>query len=105
MREILEDLVVATTKDLKVLDEIDTEGLEMRINARAVLVLPWLVLVALTIRGGAFRAFYASSAGLLVVARRARALSAVGDFWISHLGRSQQERRVLGGGNAAAVTR
>ncbi len=59
--------MVATTKDLKVLDEIDTEGLEMRINARAVLVLPWFVLIALTLRGGAFRAFYASSAGLLVV--------------------------------------
>ena len=40
MKEILDDLVVATTKDLKVLDEIETEGLEMRINARAVLVLP-----------------------------------------------------------------
>ena len=53
MKEILEDLVVATTKDLKVLDEIDTEGLEMRINARAVLVLPWFVLVALTARAAA----------------------------------------------------
>ena len=63
VKEILEDLVVATTKDLKVLDEIETEGLEMRINARAVLVLPWFVLVALTLRGGAFREFYASSAG------------------------------------------
>jgi tight adherence protein B len=48
VKEILEDLVVSTTKDLKVLDEIDTEGLEMKINARAVLVLPWFVLVALT---------------------------------------------------------
>ena len=104
VKEILEDLVVATTKDLKVLDEIDTEGLEMRINARAVLVLPWFVLVALTLRGGAFREFYASSAGLLVVLVGG-ALSAVGYFWISHLGRSQQERRVLGGGHAAAVTR
>ena len=46
VRRILEDLVVATTKDLKVLDEIESEGLEMKINARAVLVMPWLVLVA-----------------------------------------------------------
>ncbi len=45
--DILEDLVAATTRDLKVLDEIETEGLEMRINACAVLVLPWFVLVAL----------------------------------------------------------
>ena len=61
VREVLEDLVVATTKDLKVLDEIETEGLEMRINARAVLVMPWFVLVALTARPGAFRAFYQST--------------------------------------------
>jgi tight adherence protein B len=95
VKEILEDLVVATTKDLKVLDEIATEGLEMRINARAVLVLPWFVLVALTLRGGAFRDFYASSAGLLVVLVGAT-LSALGYLWISHLGRAQQEPRVLG---------
>ena len=100
VKEILEDLVVATTKDLKVLDEIETEGLEMRINARAVLVLPWFVLVALTLRGGAFREFYASRAGLLVVLVGG-ALSAVGYLWISHLGRSQHERRVLGSGRAA----
>jgi tight adherence protein B len=102
VKEILEDLVVATTKDLKVLDEIDTEGLEMRINARAVLVLPWFVLVALTLRGGAFREFYASTAGLLVVLVGG-ALSAVGYLWITRLGRSQQERRVLGGGRAPLV--
>ena len=39
--------MAATTKDVKVLDEIEAEGLEMKINARAVLVMPWLVLVAL----------------------------------------------------------
>ena len=37
-------------ENAKLLDEIETEGLEMRINARAVMVLPWLVLVALTAR-------------------------------------------------------
>ncbi|HEX5587059.1 MAG TPA: hypothetical protein VFZ17_07100 [Acidimicrobiia bacterium] len=92
---ILDDLVVTTTKDLKVLDEIDTEGLEMKINARAVLVLPWLVLVALTVRGGAFRAFYQSAAGVLVVAVGA-ALSALGYFWITRLSRSLDEPRVFG---------
>jgi tight adherence protein B len=46
--QILDDLVAATTKDVKVLDEIESEGLEMKLNARAVLVMPWLVLVALT---------------------------------------------------------
>ena len=63
VRDILDDLVDATTRDLKLLDELETEGLEMRINAKAVVVLPWLVLVALTARPGAFR-------GLLPVGRR-----------------------------------
>lgn len=92
---ILDDLVVATTKDLKVLDEIDTEGLEMKINARTVLVLPWLVLVVLTMRGGAFRTFYQSAGGLLVVGVGA-CLSGVGYLWISRLSRALDERRVFG---------
>jgi tight adherence protein B len=91
---ILEDLVVATSRDLKVREEVETEGLESRINARAVLVLPWLVLVALTIRDGAFREFYRSSAGLAVVLVGV-VLSALGYLWISRLGRSQDERRVF----------
>jgi tight adherence protein B len=98
VRRILEDLVVATTKDLKVLDEIESEGLEMKINARAVLVMPWLVLVALTLRDGPFRAFYQSSAGVLVVVVAA-ALSVVGSWWISRLGRAHQEQRVFSGGH------
>ena len=72
VRTILEDLVDATTKDLKLLDELETEGLEMRINARAVVVLPWLVLVALTARPGAFRDFYQSGGGVGDLAHRGR---------------------------------
>jgi hypothetical protein len=67
VRSILEDLVDATTRDLKLLDALETEGLEMRINARAVVVLPWLVLVALTARAGPFRDFYRSSGGLVTL--------------------------------------
>lgn len=93
---ILDDLVVSTTKDVKVLDEVESEGLEMKLNARAVLVMPWLVLIALTIRGGAFRDFYASPAGLVVVLVGA-ALCAVGAWWIGRLGRTHEERRVFGG--------
>ena len=66
VRDVLEDLVVATTKDLKVLDEIDTEGLEMRINARAVLVL--------------------LGAGVL---------SVLGATWLGRLGRQPTEPRVF----------
>jgi tight adherence protein B len=95
VKDILEDLVVTTTKDLKVLEEIETEGLEMKINARAVLVLPWVVLVALTIRPGPFRAFYQSAGGLVVVLAGG-ALSAFGYFLISRLARTHHERRVFG---------
>ncbi len=52
VRNVLEDLVDTTTRDLKLLDALETEGLEMRINARAVVVLPWFVLVALDRAGG-----------------------------------------------------
>jgi tight adherence protein B len=93
---ILDDLVVATTKDVKVLEEVESEGLEMKLNARAVLVMPWLVLVALTIRGGAFRDFYSSPAGLVVVLVGA-VLCALGAWWIGRLGRSYEEQRVFGG--------
>jgi tight adherence protein B len=95
VRDVLEDLVIATTKDVKVLEEIDTEGLEMRINARAVLVLPWFVLVALTLRPGPFRDFYRSSAGLLVVCA-AGLLSVLGAWWLGRLGRQPDEPRVFG---------
>jgi tight adherence protein B len=102
VKQILDDLVVATTKDLKVLDEIESEGLEMKINARAVLVMPWFVLVALVIRPGAFRDFYRSSAGFLTVLAGA-ALCALGSWWIGRLGREQGERRVFGSGATGEV--
>jgi len=100
---ILDDLVSATTKDVKVLDEVESEGLEMKLNARAVLVMRWLVLVALTIRAGAFRDFYSSSAGLVVVLIGA-ALCALGAWWIGRLGRAHEERRVFAGANPLEVS-
>ncbi len=95
VRTILEDLVDATTRDLKLLDALDTEGLEMRINARSVVVLPWLVLVALTARPGPFRAFYRSGGGVATLLLAA-ALSAVGVLVLSRLGKEPLEERVFG---------
>jgi tight adherence protein B len=96
VRSILEDLVTATTKDLKLLDQLETESLEMRINARAVVVLPWLVLVFLTMGDGPFRDFYRSGRGLATLLAGA-ALSAVGLVVLGRLGRRDQEQRVFGG--------
>jgi tight adherence protein B len=98
VRTILEDLTEATTRDLKLLDELDTESLEMRINARAVVVLPWLVLLALTARPGEFRDFYRSGAGVLTVVVAA-GLSAIGVLVLGRLGREDVEERVLTGGS------
>lgn len=100
VKEILEDLVASTTRDLKVQQEIATDGLEMQINARAVVCLPWLVLLALTFNDGPFRDFYRSQAGLIVVLIGG-ALSAFGYTLISRLGRNVAEARVFG---SAAVT-
>ena len=94
VRDILDDLVDATTRDLKLLDEIETEGLEMRINAKAVVVLPWLVLVALTTRPGAFRAFYQSGGGVVTLVV-AGLLTAFGVAVLGRLGREPVEARIF----------
>jgi len=101
VRSILEDLVDTTTRDLKLLDALETEGLEMRINARAVVVLPWLVLVALTARPGPFRDFYRSSGGFVTLVVAA-ALTGVGMVFLGRLGRDEDEERVFG---SSAVAR
>jgi tight adherence protein B len=101
VRTILEDLVDATTKDLKLLDELETEGLEMRINARVVVVLPWFVLVALTLRPGAFRDFYRSGGGVVTVLV-AGALSIAGVWVLGRLGREPAEERVFPGRGATS---
>ncbi len=97
VRTILTDLTDATTRDLKLLDELETEGLEMRINARAVIVLPWLVLVALTARPGAFRDFYQSGGGLVTLVVAAM-LTALGVVVLGRLGREPFEDRVFAPG-------
>jgi tight adherence protein B len=95
VRNVLEDLVDTTTRDLKLLDALETEGLEMRINARAVVVLPWFVLVALTARAGPFRDFYRSSGGLVTLIVAA-GLTGIGMAFLRRLGRDEDEERVFG---------
>lgn len=94
--QLLADLAESTAEDLRVEEEVRTESLEQRINARAVFVLPWLVLVLLCARDGPFREFYASGGGALVIAVAA-VLSAVGAAVVGRLGRREVEPRVVGG--------
>ncbi|HUH06482.1 MAG TPA: type II secretion system F family protein [Egibacteraceae bacterium] len=93
--DILRDLAEATTQDLQALEQIATDSLEQKINARAVFALPWIVLLALTARPGHFREFYRSPGGLVVVVI-AGALSLVGMAIVARLSRDPVEQRVLG---------
>ena len=94
--DLLTDLAQATADDVRALEQIATEGLEQKINARAVFALPWLVLFTLTARPGAFRDFYQSRAGLAVVAV-AGGLSLLGLWLAARLAREPVEERVLAG--------
>lgn len=94
--EILADLAEATTKDLWTLEQVRTEALEQKINSRVVFVLPWIVLIAMTARSGAFRDFYSSTAGLIVVAIGG-VMSLVGVAVASRLGSQPAEPRVFAG--------
>ena len=100
--DILRDLADATSDDVRTLEEIATSGLEQKINARAVFVLPWLVLLALTARPGHFRDFYQSPGGLLVVAV-AGVASLLGMWLVGRLGRDPAEERMLGGAAPATT--
>ena len=94
--EILDDLASATTRDLWAIEQIRTEALEQKINSRVVFVLPWIVLIAMTARSGAFRDFYSSPPGLLVVAIGG-VMSLVGVAIAARLGSQPGEPRVFGG--------
>ena len=97
VRTILAELAAAITADVRLLETLDTEILESRINARAVVTLPWIVLLLLNVAHGPFRAFYRSAPGLVVVVIGA-VLSAMGSAWIARLGRIPTEPRVFVGG-------
>lgn len=94
--DILTDLAEATTRDLWTLEQVRTEVLEHKINSRVVFILPWLVLVVMTSRSGAFREFYSTPVGILVAAVGG-VLSLVGIAIASKLGAVEEEPRVFVG--------
>ena len=94
--EILGDLAEATTRDLWTMEQIRSEALEHKINSRVVFVLPWLVLIAMTARNGAFREFYSTPGGVMVVVAGGL-LSLAGILIATRLGGSEDEPRVFGG--------
>ncbi len=98
--DLMRDLAEATTRELHVAEEVSTNALEHTINARAVFVLPWAVLVMLVTQAEQMRAFYQSTGGLLVVGVGIAA-SAVGMALIGRLSRQPVEPRVLAGSQEA----
>lgn len=94
--EILRDLAAAATRDQWTMEEIQTQQLEQKINSRAVFVLPWLVLIAITLQEGPFRDFYRSGAGVFVVFVGAL-FSGIGMWLVTKLSEDAPETRVFGG--------
>jgi tight adherence protein B len=95
--QILSDLAEATTRDVWTLEQVRGEGLEQKINSRVVFVLPWLVLIVMTMRSGAFREFYSTPVGVVIVVF-CGLLSLLGIFLASRIGSQPDEPRVFTGG-------
>lgn len=94
--EILGDLAVATTRDVWTMEQVRGEALEQKINSRVVFVLPWLVLVVMTMRSGAYREFYSTPMGIFVVVV-CGLMSLVGMAVAGRIGAQPQEPRVFVG--------
>jgi tight adherence protein B len=99
---ILEELIEATTDDLNTQEEIKTNALEGKINARIVFALPWFVLLLLVARPGPFQDFYRSPAGLVIVVVAA-IWSLVGLWLVQRFARLRGEPRVFGSPPAPAA--
>ncbi len=94
VREIIDNLIEATTEDIALAETIATESIEMKINSRAVVILPWCVLFMLTLGDGVFRDFYQSSNGAIIIAIGAL-MSIAGIAILSRLTRTDLEARVF----------
>lgn len=94
--EILEDLAASTTRDLNLLEEVETAQLETRLEARGAAVLPLVVLGLLCASTPGYRAFYSTAAGWLVIGFGCL-MSLVGLIVIGRLGQAPTESRILAG--------
>lgn len=97
--DLLRDLADSTTDDIRLLETVETAQLETRIEARAVAVLPFVVLVMLTSRSPDYRAFYSSALGVVVIVVGA-VMTLLGSIAVQRLGRVREETRVLVGRTA-----
>lgn len=100
--DILRDLAHATNEDLQLLEEIESSQLEQKINARAVFVIPWAVLVLLVASSDMFKGFYTSPGGLITIIGGG-IWSAIGIVIIGQLAKQTPETRVFGGAAKSRV--
>lgn len=94
--DILRDLAHATTEDIQLGEEIESAQLEQKINARAVFVIPWGILILLVLANQQYREFYQSTLGYIVILVGGIG-SAIGIYVVSRLARPILENRVFGG--------
>ena len=92
---VLEDLANEITEDLRTDRAIRAEGTTQRIESWGVGVVPWLLLVYLTASQGAYRSFYQTGTGRLVVLG-AGIWWAVGLVVLQAIKKRDAEARVLG---------
>lgn len=92
--DILRDLADATTADLQLQERLVTQQTEQRLNSRAVLVLPFVLLIFLNSSNESFRDFYRSPLGFIVI-MVGTGMLLVGMFFVQKLGKIPGEERVL----------
>lgn len=92
--DILRRLAEDTTKDLRLLEAIETAQLEQRIEANAAVVMPFAALVVLCASAVPFREFYSSADGGRIIVIGAL-MCLVGRAIIRRLGALPDEGRVM----------
>lgn len=96
--DILRDLAASSTRDLALLDHIDTTQVEMKLNARIVFVMPYMLLIMMVMSSTVVRDFYQSPIGIIVIVLGSGMLLA-GMFMIQKLGNVPVEQRVFASSN------
>ena len=92
--DILRDLAESSTRDLQLLDHIDTMQVEMKLNARIVFVLPYVLLVMMVTSSPIVRDFYKEPVGVFVILIGSAILLG-GMAIIQKLGHVPMEQRVF----------
>lgn len=92
--DILRDLAESSTRDLQLREHIETMQTEQKVNARAVFVMPYVLLILMVMTSPEIRDFYRSIAGVFIILVGTAILS-IGMLIIQKLGKIPIEQRVF----------